>query len=350
MPRWLVALGLVVLAGFLTLATSCSNDGSRSTATPTQQLSATPTVPQSPPSGAGVSGTTVEVPGLTSDDTIVLRTVTVSAGGPTKEHIITWRDAGGEETQHVPVKPSPAPTARQGMGALAGPFDGIDSAIYFGLQQEHDGKRELGVVYDATAYGSGSPTAHFALLRLDGDSWRVIWDVAQGDVWRGSHGRIEFPNGDLSELVVRSDDFSEGADELSGVIFEANAGPHRGFIDTWERRGDKYVRESAETVPSAYATLVEFMYDLAHDDDNQAAELVADPSLVEKGRSVGLGDWKGKGWLIACPVGDCGIGSGPISFDPRRSQGDPNAVISFVERNGQWLISDISQTDGTPTP
>lgn len=101
------------------------------------------------------------------------------------------------------------------------------------------------------------------------------------------------------------------------------------------------MRQSAETVPSAYATLVMFLYDLAHGDDAGARALVTDAALVNTARSLGLDGWKGKYWLLACPNtggSGCGWDSGPVSF----YQGPPVA-ISFVEQDGQWLISDITK-------
>lgn len=287
----------------------------------------------------------MQVPGQSPEDVITLETIIDPVGTGTTEHTITWRSHGEQKEQHLPAAATHGPTQRQGMGTLLGRFMDVNSSVISGMQQIQNGKRELGVVYDATAYGSGSPTAHFALLRLDGDEWNIVWDVDRVAGWRGSHGRIEFPNGDLSQLVMHSDSWSEGADDLSGVIFEANAGPHRTFVDTWVRQGDSYVRQSAETVPSAYATLVEFMYALGNGDDAAARALVTEAALVDTALSDGLDGWAGKSWLIACPVGDCGVQTGPIGFDPQRYHGEPNALISFVEQGGQWLISDIKDTD-----
>ncbi len=275
----------------------------------------------------------MQVPGQSDDDQIMLQTVVDSIRRLTSEQVIAWKDGGEEHAEHFP---SVSPLAKGYQN-----FRGENSSVISGVQQSRDGKREVGIVYDATAYGSGSPTAHFALLRLEGAAWKLIWDVEQAPNWRGSHGRIEFPSGDLSQLVVYSDSWSEGADDLSGVIFEANSGPHRSFVDTWVRQGDGYMRESAKTLASAYATLVEFLYALGTGDDVGAGALVTDASLVEKARAAGLDGWAGKNWLIACPIGDCGVQAGPIGFDPQHYHGEPNALVSFVERNGQWLISSI---------
>jgi hypothetical protein len=252
------------------------------------------------------------------------------------EQTITWLAGGKKMTQLFPAAPE---TSRP----PPGPFDDVNSAIIDGVQQLSGGRRELGIVYDATAYGSGSPTAMFVLLRLEGDQWRIVWDSADHIAdWRSSHGRVEFPQGDLSELIVRSDSAFVRDDPLSGVLFEANAGPHRAFVDTWVRLGDGYTLASAVTAPSAYATLVQFLYALGTGGDATARALVTDAALVDRARSAGLGDANAKNWLIACHDSpDCGVATGPITF----YQGPP-VKISFVEQHRQWLISEITSNSG----
>jgi hypothetical protein len=261
-----------------------------------------------------------EVTGPMPDDLIVLETF--EGDGRTLGQAIIWRTNGELKTQ------------------FPGPFQDADSAIIDGVQQRSGDRRELGIVYDATAYGSGSPTAMFVLLRLEGGQWRIVWNAADHLAdWRSSHGRVEFPQGDLSELIVRSDSAFVRDDPLSGVLFEANAGPHRGFVDTWVREGDGYVRQSAQTVPSAYATLVEFLYALGTGDDPGARALVTDAALVDTARSLGLDGALGKNWNISCDSGDCGVQTGPIGFYGNA----PKAEVFFEQRAGRYLISEIRE-------
>jgi hypothetical protein len=327
MTKRLVVLGLLAICAALTLA-ACSSSPEQlasSTATQNAETAATPTIAATSQPTPRI--TSIEVPGQDPEDLITLQTVSGVQG--TTEHVIAWRAGGQLKTQHLPAVRSEVPPP--------GPLQGVDSVIIAGVQQRSGDRRDLGIVYDATAYGSGSPTAMFALLRLEDDQWRGVWSaVDHTSEWRSSHGRVEFPQSDLSQLVVRSDS-AFGRDPLSGVLFEANAGPHRSFVDTWARQGDSYVRTSAETVPSAYATLVEFMYDLAQHDDVHAAMLTTEPALVSRARELGLDSYAGKNWSVGCA--DCNLQTGPISF----YQGPP-AVISFMEQGGQWLITDI--TDG----
>jgi hypothetical protein len=340
--RLLVAVVVVLVAG--TVATLLLVGGS----TPTEQLRGqeTATVPAAsattvpapvlPPNilGGPVGLHAIPVPGPRAEDLIILETIAESGG--TQGQLIIWRADGGLKTQ---LFPAAAETGRP----PPGPFQDPNSAIITGMQQRGGDRRELGIVYDATAYGSGSPTSMFVLLRLEGDQWRIVWSAADHTPdWRSSHGRVEFPQSDLSQLVVRSDS-AFGRDPLSGVLFEANAGPHRAFVDTWARQGDSYVRTSAETVPSAYATLVEFLYGLGTGDDSGARALVTDASLVTRARELSLDAYAGKNWIIGCANSvDCGIQAGPISF-----YAGPLVVILFVEQSGQWLISDI-QNEPSP--
>jgi len=306
---------------------------------PSQQVVAEPTpmptapaTPALPPNilGGRVGLHAIPVPGPRAEDLIILETIASSGG--TQGQLIIWRTDGELKTQLFPAVSMQGPTNER--------FSEVNSAIISGLQQTLDGKRELGIVYDASAYGSGSPSSSFVLFRLEGDRWRMVWNPGPG--WRSAHGRVEFPQGDLSQLMVRSDS-AFGHDPLSGVLFEANAGPHRQFVDTWVREGDGYVRQSAETVPSAYATLVEFLYALGTGDDSGARALVTDASLLDRARSLGLDAAMGKNWNIHCDDWAHCLEEGPIGFDPQAGRGEPNALTSFVERNGRWLISDIRE-------
>ena len=273
-------------------------------------------------------------PGLSSNSVMV---VTLAPGG-TAGHVIVWREGDGYKIQVLSVP---------GSGDQAVPFLMSNSVVMDALHETTIIQRDLGIVYDASPYGSGSPTARFALLRLEGEEWRVIWDAGDAADWRGSHGRVEFPQGDLSELVVRSDSWSQGGDVLSSIIHESNPGPHRFFVDTWLREGDGYVLASAETVPAPYATLVEFIYTLGTGDDAGAREFVTDAGLVERARAHGLAGIPGQHWFSTCESGlECGKAE-PIRFDPIPTRGEPQVAVFFEERNGRWLISDIQPETGS---
>jgi len=118
------------------------------------------------------------------------------------------------------------------------------------------------------------------------------------------------------------------------------------FVDTWVRRGDaadapvRYERVEAETLPSAYATLVEFVAALSTGAEARARELVADAALVDEGRRLGL---------LQLPVGQCRMLSFP---DPAVETAGPLTIldgpaagvtISFVCQGDAWLIAGFSR-------
>lgn len=252
------------------------------------------------------------------------------------QHTVIWKQDGESRSQLLTPEDNGEAT-----GLLA-----LNTVVWHVLQgKAPDGQRELGIVYDASAFGSGSPTARLALLRLEGDEWRVVWDSAEIEEWRGSHGDVEFPNGDLSELVVRSDSWMDGYDELSDVLHESNSGPHRYFVDTWILEGDKYVRQGAETVVAPYATLVKFLHVLSAGDEVSSSAQVMEAELVTRARDFGMDDAPGRHWLVRCDDGfTCGIDE-PIRFSPSRARGEPPVAVYFEERDGLWLISDIRPDD-----
>lgn len=264
------------------------------------------------------------VVGSRPEDLIFIETLATPS--PASGNLIVWWENGRARTQLFEVSG--------------------ESAIIKGVQQRIGNQRELAVVYDAAAYGSGSPMAGVALLRLEGNSWRVLWDSrVDADAWRGGHGRVAFPDGDIGVLEVRGDIWGDGGDELPSVLFEANAGPHRQFVDRWERDGDGYIIASAQTVPSPYATLVEFLYALGNGDDARAERLVTDGALIDRARTLGLDEALGKGWLVDCADWSTCLDAGPIGFDPLRTRGEPAAEVFFEEDDGRWLIDDVREVE-----
>ena len=266
-------------------------------------------------------------------DPIVI--VTGPLGG---RHTILWLEEYEAKTQTL------VPTAEVLRGSLTDP----NSVVFYAIQRKATGgERELGVVYDAASFGSRSPVARFALLRLEEGEWRVQWDSGVADGWRGSHGTVEFSNGDLSELVVRRDSSGEGRDELSAVLYESNSGPHRYFVDTWVREGDTYVRQSAETVAAPYATLVEFLYALSIGDEVGAREQVTEAELATLARDFGMDTAPGQYWFVNCDNGfTCGMDE-PMRLNLNRTQGERPGAVYFEGREWRWRRSYIQPNVGS---
>ena len=138
----------------------------------------------------------------------------------------------------------------------------------------------------------------------------------------------------MEKVAITSSSFGM-RDERSQIFTEANPGPHRWFEDTWLRKGDVYSLASSRTLPSAYNTLVEFIYNLRHGDDERLLALVTDPALVARARDLRLNQLP-NGTLI-------------LDLDPSLEQAGPLAFdwegqtvsFSFVQQGEDWLISAI---------
>ncbi|MDI6824336.1 MAG: hypothetical protein QME87_08275 [Bacillota bacterium] len=208
------------------------------------------------------------------------------------------------------------------------------------------GSVELGVVYDEAAGGSGSPRPVFYLWRQPpgGDSWRLLWR-SSGPEWRNSHGKVTI-SPDLRRITVESDSWLV-PDGKAEIFHESNPGPHRHFVDTWVRRdgGDAYApvrydRMEAETLPSAYATLVDFVVALSTGAEARARELVADPPLVDEARRLGLVQLPpGQRWMLDFP--DPAVETaGPLTILDGPAAG---VTVSFVRRGDAWLMAGFSR-------
>ena len=217
--------------------------------------------------------------------------------------------------------------------------ESLPSSVFVAARREvREGRLELGVVYDANAGGSAQMQV-FRLLRLENGHWRSLWDGLRdsGRLWKASQTAVSFAP-DLGTILVRSSSW-QFDDGKGGFFHESNPGPHRYFLDTWQRRGDRYELTSTRVEPSAYATLVEFVYHLSRGEDAEAAKLVTDPALVAQARTLGLQHKPASaGWLIDLNSPEVEQ-RGPIKI----VEGPP-VTISFEKRDGAWLIKGIKSS------
>lgn len=144
----------------------------------------------------------------------------------------------------------------------------------------------LGLIHAVNACGSGAHEAYLLLELIDG-RWVGVWDSNRTAISELSHTKIEFQGPGLDTVYVRGASWYM-KDAKSRTFRESNAGPHRRFEQVWVREGNEYQMQSARVVPSPYNTLVEFVYALRTDDEQTAASLVTDASLVDRARSLGL--------------------------------------------------------------
>jgi tetratricopeptide (TPR) repeat protein len=207
------------------------------------------------------------------------------------------------------------------------------------LSPGSDNTVEMGVVYDAASGGSGSPVPAYKVLRFEDDGrWWIVWSSPRSG-WYNSHGKLTFAGHGISEVILEGDSWYCG-DGRDNIFHESNAGPHRHFQSTWERQGDGYVLKEKKTIPTAYNTLVEFIYALSTG-DGEAEKWVTDKALVEKAKQMKLvQNPLGQNWMLDFkdPVAER---QGPLKIIKDMSDPEKGVMINFIEKNGQYLISDI---------
>ena len=143
----------------------------------------------------------------------------------------------------------------------------------------------------------------------------------------------------MEEFVLQGDSWEVG-DGKDQIFHEANAGPHRRFRDVWQRQGDAYRRVSAETVATAYAALVEFVYCLSRGEEEKAAQWAVNPSLVARAKELGLVQRPlGQRWLLDLPDPAVEV-RGPLTIVSGPAAG---VRATFVNREGKWLLKDLEK-------
>jgi hypothetical protein len=194
------------------------------------------------------------------------------------------------------------------------------------------------------ACGSGAKQA-FLLLELRDTGWKLTWDSSNSKAGKLSHTKFKFVGEGLDTLEVTGSSWFLD-DPKSMTFHESNAGPHRWFVQTWTRHGSAYSLESETLVPSAYNTLVDFVYALRSQDFAAADNLVTNSNLISTARDLGLADpfsadnskrWSG--WCddrftyaVPAPL------LPPCHVEP--AQGT-KFLIDMVQVGEGWLITDI---------
>jgi len=147
----------------------------------------------------------------------------------------------------------------------------------------------LGVIHGVGTGTSGGDNS-FMVLGLEEGSWQILWDAQrQREISRLSHVGVEFGGAGLDQIeVIGSSWFLE--DPLSRTFYESNSGPHRWLEQTWVRDSDGYSLVSERPIPSAYNTLVEFVYQLRSGEDVAAKAFLNSPDLLQTARDLGLAE------------------------------------------------------------
>jgi tetratricopeptide (TPR) repeat protein len=199
---------------------------------------------------------------------------------------------------------------------------------------------EMGVIYDSATGGSGSPVPVYRLLRLEDGRWKIIWSSSHPSArWPNVRARVSFAGYGLSELSMEGDlwGYQDGKED---IFWESNPGPHRLFQARWTRDGDDYSRTAFKVIPSAYNTLLNFVYAISTGSDDEAAGWVTDKTLIDRAKELKLMQKPlGQRWQI--DLNDPLVERrGPIKIISGPAEG---VEVSFVEKDGQYLISSISR-------
>jgi photosystem II stability/assembly factor-like uncharacterized protein len=195
--------------------------------------------------------------------------------------------------------------------------------------------------------------AHYELLRLalstgngTGEAlvsshWELVWSsaLAPSGTWNGSEGQVQFAGAALERLQLTGplpDDFASAP----RVFAEIDGHTTQRVVSLWERRGDAYLRWTAQLQATPLTALGRFITSLREGDLESAAQWVSDRALVEQAL--------GYGWSLPRPGGDRLLASGgylqseggPIDFS---SESDPSFRFrALFEGNGSdWRITAI---------
>jgi hypothetical protein len=222
------------------------------------------------------------------------------------------------------------------------------SALEVNWQQD-----EFGVSY-ATLGSDQAVRVHFLLATWDEEGWRVAWpgDEEPGWWFNATNGALSVSD-DLERLVVEGE-----APHTTLAFQEQGSTPRRRFRVEWTRDDDRYRQSPPESgydtrrewlwavaMPSAYATLVEFIERMQLGEEDEAADLVAGPDVLAAAQRLGL-HRPTRRYLVT------GYSAQTITFRDQE-----NAYMATFapsgEGEGTWQIIGLRQlgiTPETPTP
>ncbi len=157
------------------------------------------------------------------------------------------------------------------------------------------GQGEVGISF-VTLGEDGTTTAHYALA-TKGSAWQVAWFSDEvPEWWFNARGGTLTVAPDLSQIILTGE-----APRTTETFYEQPGEPRRTFRIVWLRERDNYVMASPVenyphremwlwqvAVPSPYATLVEFVERLQLGDEEGAARLTGEPTIVPAAIHFGL--------------------------------------------------------------
>ncbi len=262
------------------------------------------------------------------------------------DDFVVWRSDAAWSLQFVtPLLPDPIDDRL--LGTAVFPTKLAPAGL---VREATDGGTALLSVLALTNSCGSGPRSQPVLFALSGQAWQLAWDPRGSALTTLSDSRSDFADAaGINSIHVRGELW--GGDAAGSIFYEAHPGPHRIVDQTWQRDGQRYRLAGSETEPSAYNTLVTFVYLLSSGDDSGAAKLLADQALIRTAKQLGLVQGPiGQAWVMNLdPSTQC---CGPIHIlsGPQWRTGPPQpVVVTFVHRGNDWLISSID-ADHTTTP
>ena len=206
--------------------------------------------------------------------------------------------------------------------------------------QGGDGLPEIGIIADTAYLGNKEPRPYYTLLKLEDDRWKTLWSPPMYK-WRNNNGTLRFNGPGLDSLNLWGDS-GRVSDNKNNIFDERNGGPRRHFVDKWQRTEDSYKLTEYETDPSAYNTLVEFVFNISQGDDDVAKKQVSDPALIKKAKICKLIQPKlNERWKLKLNGKDAER-NGPLTIMDGPAKG---VTFTFGQRGQDLLITDIIKRD-----
>jgi hypothetical protein len=266
----------------------------------------------------------------------------VSAPGQCRAYdFILWRTDRDWKAQYVtPQLPDPVDDRLLGP---AGFGEKVAAAALARVVSDPEGT--LMAVLSSTASCGSGPTMYPILFALHDRAWQLAWDPRGSELATLSDSRADFADAAGVERVhIRGELWDVVGDPAGKICYESHPGPHRFQDQTWTRNGDRYVLSSSSVEPSAYNTLVNFIYRLSTGDDAGAGQLMADPSRLDTAKRLGLPQQPlGQMWTTNLDANTVCCGPIHILSGPLWRGGPPQAVVvTFLQRGGDWLIAGVA--------
>jgi hypothetical protein len=223
------------------------------------------------------------------------------------------------------------------------PDQAEDPEFVAGLQESHGGHVDLGVAWNCA--NCSAPHTEFRLLRSVDNRWLTVWQPQIGK-FHGAHAEdsLKFVAG-LDRFTIHYSDWSSpdnlGLIDGRAIFGAANGGPHRWFIDTWQRTGDSYHLVDTLSIPSTYKTTVEFFSALLRGNNAAAAHWTTGQSLVSRARALALDQLPMPLWASDDDkTGMVSIWSDetPNQANPRMN---PHYLLKMVKPGTEWLVDSI---------